>query len=99
MSLPAWGAWIEIDCTLVSLVNSAGRSPCGECGLKHLDLIGLAVQLIVAPHTGSDGSNVLLSGCLTQRGQLKFFGRSPLLRWGQNLMPFGTVSAFVVKIL
>ena len=34
MSLPVRGAWVEIFCAALSCVLAAGRSPCGERGLK-----------------------------------------------------------------
>ena len=35
LSLPVWGAWIEIFLALQGFFSRAGRSPCGERGLKY----------------------------------------------------------------
>ena len=54
-SLPVRGAWVEIDASLKNLLKSAGRSPCGERGLKYFLLSPLLLFAIVAPRAGSVG--------------------------------------------
>ena len=51
-SLPVRGAWIEMDVTQRLKRLAAGRSPCGERGLKFV--IGRFLHtLCVAPRAGS----------------------------------------------
>ncbi len=47
------GAWIEIFKLAVQCEGDGGRSPCGERGLKSLDVVHDGVGLFVAPHAGS----------------------------------------------
>ena len=53
MSLPMRGAWIEIERIDAPRGRGAGRSPCGERGLKYSIDADLAVTCGVAPHAGS----------------------------------------------
>ena len=52
-TLPAWGAWIEIDVEVSSVETIIRRSPHGERGLKwNLPSRGRR-RMQVAPHMGS----------------------------------------------
>ena len=52
LSLPVRGAWIEISFQPVSRASRAGRSPCGERGLKSFPAPAAPTET-VAPRAGS----------------------------------------------
>ena len=52
-SLPVRGAWIEIDKKEQRRAGKAGRSPCGERGLKSTKKNSDAQERRVAPRAGS----------------------------------------------
>ena len=54
-SLPVRGAWVEINGLLVFAHNYAGRSPCGERGLKFCKIAEKISFHPVAPRAGSVG--------------------------------------------
>ena len=53
LSLPVRGAWIEISATLDAAKRTCCRSPCGERGLKCVNLDGGLSGYRVAPRAGS----------------------------------------------
>ena len=55
LSLPVRGAWVEIDKEEQRRAGKAGRSPCGERGLKFLPGRHSRGQRGVAPRAGSVG--------------------------------------------
>ena len=54
-SLPVRGAWVEIMRNMEQESGEAGRSPCGERGLKSASHSEMASRITVAPRAGSVG--------------------------------------------
>ena len=55
VSLPVRGAWVEIIKELDGRVDTLGRSPCGERGLKLTNMNNKIEKTHVAPRAGSVG--------------------------------------------
>ena len=52
-SLPVRGAWIEIALEIASPTRTIGRSPCGERGLKSLDIGEVGGENVSLPVRGA----------------------------------------------
>ena len=68
MSLPAWGAWIEINRKIGNKKSPPGRSPHGERGLKSKLLNSPAMDACRSPHgeRGLKYSEVIGGCCQAQ---------------------------------
>ena len=88
MSLPAWGAWIEIQFQTLTRRSVAGRSPHGERGLKSRWNRGDKPSTESLPAWGAWIEIMAMTACYTVSRSLPAWGA-----WIEILIPFCTIAA------